>query len=345
MTQSSVSLPSKPTWMPLANKILIAGPCAAETEQQVLETAQALASFCPIFRAGIWKPRTSPDSFQGIGAEGLGWLQHVKEQTGMLTATEVATPEHIRLALEAGVDYLWIGARTAANPIQVQLLADALAQSAIKPKAVLIKNPVNEDAALWIGNIERLLQASVEVMAVHRGCNHRPCWAMAFEVKRRMPHIPLLLDPSHMSGDAGLIASLSQQAMDLDYDGLMIESHCSPMEALSDAKQQITPVALQAIISHLVLRHASSPDSTLLALRQQIDEIDDELWNLIARRMHIAQQIGDYKRSLQMPVLQVSRYDAILQKRKQWARDNRLSEDLVQQIFDVIHKESVKVQL
>ena len=263
----------------------------------------------------------------------------------MLTATEVATPEHIRLALEAGVDYLWIGARTAANPIQVQLLADALAQSAIKPKAVLVKNPVNEDAALWIGNIERLLQARVEVMAVHRGCNHRPCWAMAFEVKRRMPHIPLLLDPSHMSGDAGLIASLSQQAMDLDYDGLMIESHCSPMEALSDAKQQITPVALQAIISHLVLRHASSPDSTLLALRQQIDEIDDELWNLIARRMHIAQQIGDYKRSLQMPVLQVSRYDAILQKRKQWARDNRVSEDLVQQIFDVIHKESVKVQL
>lgn len=331
--------------MPYDSKILVAGPCSAENEKQVFESAQALASLHPIFRAGVWKPRTSPLSFQGAGKEALVWLKRVKQELHMDIATEVATAEHIHLALEAGVDYLWIGARTAANPIQVQELADTLRHSAIVPKGVFIKNPVNEDVGLWQGDIERLQQAGMHVMAIHRGCNHRPCWAMSFELRRRMPQLVMLLDPSHMSGDASMVPTLCQQAMDLNYDGLMVESHLHPSDALSDAHQQITPAQLADIITHLEMRHPSTPDTELLALRQQIDETDDELWQLIAHRMTISKAIGQYKKEHQLPILQTDRYDAILRKRIDWAQSKGLSEELVRAVFEIIHKESVEAQL
>ncbi len=333
--------------MSVFNKILIAGPCSAESAEQVARIASALPDGV-IFRAGVWKPRTSPDTFQGAGDQALSWLQTVD----MPTATEVATPDHVRKALDAGIPYLWIGARTAANPIAVQAIADALAQNlhkGVRPQYVifpqiLIKNPVNEDVNLWLGNIERLEAAGANVLAIHRGCNHRPCWAMAFELRRRRPDIPLLLDPSHMSGDASLVAGLCQQAMDLDYDGLMIEVHDHPELALSDSKQQITPDMLHDILSHLTIRENTAADTELLALRHQIDEVDDEFWSLIARRMQISGQIGKYKQEHNIPILQTGRYDAILQRRLQWAAEHDISQETIQQIMDAIHRESVRIQ-
>lgn len=297
-----------------------------------------------VFRAGVWKPRTSPDSFQGAGDEALGWLQAVTDATGLPAATEVATPEHVEKALAAGIQYLWIGARTSANPIAIQAIANAILTTTTKA-TVLVKNPVNEDVNLWIGNIQRLEQAGATVMAIHRGCNHRPCWAMAFELRRRRPDIPLLLDPSHMSGDAKQVPSLCQQAMDLNYDGLMIEVHDRPAEALSDSKQQITPNELRDIMDHLTIRQQADNDTELLALRHQIDELDDELWSLIERRMQVSEQIGQYKASHQVPVLQTNRYDTILQRRLRWAADHNISEETVQTILEAIHRESVSKQL
>lgn len=362
--------------MPTSEKIWIVGPCSAESREQVSRIAAALSGIIPsqggaewVFRAGVWKPRTSPESFQGAGDEALGWLQAVTETTGLPTATEVATPEHVEAALAAGIDYLWIGARTAANPIAVQAIADAIltktktkttpgglttTKTETETKTtVLVKNPVNEDVNLWLGNIERLEQALVscdgdkrgQVMAIHRGCNHRPCWAMAFELRRRRPDIPLLLDPSHMSGDATKVAGLCQQAMDLNYDGLMIEVHDRPAEALSDGKQQITPDQLRNILTTLTIRDKEDNDTELLALRHQIDELDDELWSIIERRMQVSEQIGKYKASHQVPVLQTNRYDAILQRRLQWADVHHLSRETVQAIMDAIHRESVSRQL
>ena len=381
------------------NKLFILGPCAAESREQVIQTAESLTASAVfqrsgltaegglIYRSGLWKPRTSPSTFQGVGEEGLPWLQEVSETYNLPVATEVATPEHVRRIIDffnsklineaaslyglpiapLGAEnsklstlnlYIWIGARTSANPIAVQTIADEI-QSTIHnpqstiynlPSTILIKNPVNEDVNLWIGNIERLQATGLPVMAIHRGCNHKPCWAMAFELRRRLPQVPLLLDPSHMSGDAAQVPALCQLAMDLDYDGLMIEVHNDPVHALSDAKQQLTPAQAIDVISHLHYREEQStihhPQSTQLAeLRSEIDELDDDIWSLIAKRIEVAKRIGEYKREHNIPVLQAKRYDEVLQRRLEWAKKNGVSADAVQSILESLHNECVSVQL
>ena len=374
------------------SKTFILGPCAAESREQVLEIAESLNSTLAqqastlhfIYRAGIWKPRTSPSSFQGVGEVGLPWLQEVQERYHLPVALEVATPDHVQAVFNTFHNpqstihyYLWLGARTSANPIAVQAIADALAsqrsystqcgptaqrsfsEAVLQPKAVLIKNPVNEDVNLWIGNVERLQAAGVKVMAVHRGCNHQPCWSMAFEFRRRMPNVPLLLDPSHMSGDAAQVPALCQLAMDLDYDGLMIEVHNDPAHALSDAQQQITPAHVLDIIKNLKYRTAqrsystqcgpsaqrSFSDSGLLELRSEIDEVDDRLWSLIAKRLEIAKRIGAYKKEHNLPVLQPARYNDILLRRLEWAKKNGIPQDTVQSIMEALHSASVQEQV
>lgn len=323
----------------------IVGPCAAETEEQVMETARAVScqlsdiSGQVIFRAGIWKPRTQPDTFQGIGDEGLLWLQRVKQETGLDVATEVATPEQVKKALRAGVDYIWIGARTSANPIAVQEIADAIKGSNLQ--GVFVKNPVNDDVALWAGDIERIEKAGVNVAAVHRGCGHQPCWKMAYELHKQRPDIKLILDPSHMSGDAEKIAGLCQDAKELEYDGVMIEVHNNPNQALSDNRQQITPEQLHEL---LILNINNQQQTELKWLRHMIDEVDDQLWQTLQKRMEISRQIGAWKKQEGMEVVQPTRFQEILQKRKKWAHKVGLEENMVEAIFIEIHKESVRVQ-
>lgn len=330
----------------------ILGPCAAETEEQLLGTALRLKNipFSLIFRAGIWKPRTSPDSFQGIGDEGLKWLNRVQRETGLMVATEVATPEQVEKAMFAGIDFLWIGARTSANPIAVQEIADTIRKFLVHGtnhplKGLFIKNPVNEDAALWIGNITRLQKTGLPVMAVHRGCGHQPCWRMAHQLRETLPNVPLLLDPSHMSGDAQKIPSLVNIAEQLAYDGLMMEVHPCPQEAKSDSQQQLTPDQVCHMLTYSNTTKIAPKDLLpLLWLRQEMDELDDHLWEILAKRMMVSQKIGDFKQQHQMEVVQPSRYQDILLRRKAWAKKHSISEDAVQQIFDAIHQESVRQQ-
>ena len=337
-------------------QILIIGPCAAESREQLLATARALhpsiflplskgGCGCPpftlIFRAGIWKPRTSPATFQGVGEQALEWLIDVKRKTGLDVATEVATPEHVRLALQAGIDYLWIGARTSANPMAVQAIADALRDR--KPKAVFIKNPVNNDPQLWLGNIARLEAASVQVMAIHRGCAHRPCWQMAYTLRTARPDIPLLLDPSHMTGDSRQVPEAMRRVSQLGLDGTMIEVHCAPHEALSDAGQQITPDQLRDILAQLP---APTPQEQwpLQWLRAMIDEVDQDLWTLIDQRMALAEQIGEYKKTQHMAPLQKERFQAILDQRLEWAKTHHIESDTVRSIMDALHQEALRHQ-
>lgn len=301
-----------------------------------------------IFRAGVWKPRTSPSTFQGVGSEALQWLQEVKQQFGMEIATEVATPSHVTEALQAGIDYLWIGARTSANPIAVQEIADALLNTRSEThserglKGIFIKNPVNEDAALWLGNIERLEKTGIPVMAIHRGCAHKPCWAMAHHIRTQRPDIPILLDPSHMSGDATKIPSLMKKIDELQLNGAMIEVHHNPHEALSDARQQIKPeeVGKWSVVSG----QQSVENQELAWLRAEIDELDDQLWETIARRMEVSERIGEWKKEHGVQALQPQRYEEIVKQRKEWAEQKGLSEELVQNLFDAIHQESLKKQ-
>lgn len=301
-----------------------------------------------IFRAGVWKPRTSPSSFQGAGTEALQWLQEVKQQFGMEIATEVATPAHVTEALQAGIDYLWIGARTSANPISVQEIADALLTTRSETyrggqlKGIFIKNPVNEDAKLWLGNIERLEQTGIPVMAIHRGCAHKPCWAMAHYIRTQRPDIPILLDPSHMSGDATKIPSLMKKIDELLLDGAMIEVHYNPQEALSDARQQIKPEEIGKF--SVVSGQRSVENQELAWLRAEIDELDDQLWETIARRMEVSERIGEWKKEHGVQALQPQRYAEIIAQRKEWAEQKGLSEELVQNLFDAIHQESLKKQ-
>lgn len=334
--------------MPDGKMIHIFGPCAAESEEQTLRIAQRLLGVsCAsllIFRAGIWKPRTSPDTFQGVGDIGLTWLQRVRHECHLPVATEVSTPEQVQKALDAGMDYLWIGARTSANPISVQTLANAIKEHPRKPQGLCVKNPVNEDTDLWIGNIRRFIATTrLPVYAIHRGCNHQPCWAMAYHLRQELPDIPILLDPSHMSGDADQVAQLCTEAKGLDYNGLMIEVHDHPAEALSDAKQQITPEALETMLQALQTIRPSG-HQTLSWLRRIMDEIDNELWNIIAKRMDISKQIGAYKKSQNMEVLQPTRFAQILTNRLEWAKQHDISPEAVRQIMDAIHSESVRVQ-
>ena len=332
--------------------IVIAGPCSAESREQVMQTATELAEKgIKIFMAGIWKPRTKPGGFEGIGAVGLPWLKEVKEKTGMMVATEVATPAHVLEAIKAGIDLLWIGARTAANPFAMQELADALKGVDIP---ILLKNPVNPDLELWIGGLERLYNAGLTNLGViHRGFSsydkkiyrNAPLWHIPIELKRRYPEITIICDPSHIGGARELVAPIAQQAMDLNFDGLIIESHCNPDCALSDAKQQLTPAVLDYTLNMLVIRDNVQTTENLSVLRKQIDELDEQLLTLLAKRMRISQEIGTYKLEHNMPVLQSGRYDQLLKSRQDMGSKLNLSGEFVDSIVKAIHEESVRVQL
>lgn len=332
--------------------VIIAGPCSAETEQQVMDTASQLAQKgIKIFRAGIWKPRTKPGGFEGVGTVGLPWLQRVQKELGMLVSTEVATPKHVEAALGAGVDILWIGARTVANPFAMQELADSLKGVDVP---VLVKNPVNPDLELWIGGLERINGAGIKRLGVvHRGFSsydkriyrNLPMWHIPIELHRRYPNLPIFGDPSHIGGARELVAPLCQQAMDLGFDGLIIESHCSPDTAWSDAKQQVTPDVLDFILEKLIIRNHTQSTESLEALRRQIDEVDNSLIELLAKRMRMSREIGQYKREHGMTVVQTGRYSEILDKRGAQGVLCGMSPEFMKTVFEAIHEESVRQQI
>ncbi|MDE6643786.1 MAG: bifunctional 3-deoxy-7-phosphoheptulonate synthase/chorismate mutase type II [Muribaculaceae bacterium] len=334
--------------------LIIAGPCSAETEEQVLSTAHQLAAKgIKVFRAGIWKPRTKPGGFEGIGAEGLEWLKKVKAETGMKVATEVANHEHVRQALEAGVDLIWIGARTSANPFAMQEIADTLAEMK-RDIPILVKNPVNPDLELWIGAIQRIYNAGFHRLgAIHRGFSsygkhlyrNLPQWHIPSELRRRIPELPIICDPSHIGGKRELVAPIAQQAYDMGFDGLIIESHCDPDCAWSDKDQQVTPDILNVILNTLVVRDEKITTENLAMLRQQIDEADNELLEILSKRMRICREIGQYKKEHGMTVLQSNRYDEIMQSRVKLAEEMGMSGDFMKVVLISIHEESVRQQL
>ena len=331
---------------------VIAGPCSAETEEQTLQTARELAQKgCHNFRAGVWKPRTKPGGFEGCGEKALPWMAAVKKETGMLISTEVATPEHVELALKYGIDILWIGARTTANPFAMQALADSLKGIDVP---VFVKNPVNPDLELWIGALERLNQAGVERLgAIHRGFSsyekkiyrNAPMWQIPIELRRRIPELPLICDPSHIGGRRELIAPLCQQAMDLGFDGLIVESHCDPDKAWSDAKQQVTPDVLDYILSILTIRDHIEQTEGITQLRHQIDNLDNQLMDLLSQRMRVCREIGQYKKLHNMTVLQASRYNEILEKRGAQGSLLGMAPEFVAKVFESVHEESVRQQI
>lgn len=349
-----MELELEPLRLPSDNErpFVIAGPCSAETEEQVMTTARQLANYgCHMFRAGIWKPRTKPGGFEGNGEKALPWMQQVKKETGMLTATEVATPEHVELALKYGIDVLWVGARTTANPFAMQALADALKGTDVP---VLVKNPTNPDLELWIGALERLNLAGIKRLgAIHRGFSsydnkiyrNMPMWQIPIELHRRIPDLPIVNDPSHIGGRRELIAPLCQQAMDLGFDGLIVESHCDPDKAWSDAKQQVTPDVLDYILSLLVIRDETVTTEGIVQLRKQIDEIDNQLMEMLSKRMRVCREIGHYKKEHNMTVLQTSRYNEILDKRGAQGALCGMAPEFVAKVFENIHEESVRQQI
>lgn len=335
---------------------IISGPCSAETESQMLTTATLLAATGKVhaLRAGIWKPRTRPGQFEGAGLEGLKWLALAKQETGLPITTEVANTVHVEACLKAGVDILWVGARTTVNPFSVQEIADALKGVDIP---VMVKNPVNPDLDLWIGALERFERAGIKRMAaIHRGFSsfekgpfrNAPMWDLAIELKTRVPGLEMFCDPSHISGNRELIAMISQKALDLDMAGLMIESHQSPDAAWSDAKQQVTPSVLSAIIDGLVVRSVSSDDKTfkdtLGVLRDQIDHIDDEIMQKMASRMKISRQIGQYKKENNVTILQVGRWEEIIHTRVSLGKAMGLDEGFTRDLLRLVHRESIQVQ-
>lgn len=332
--------------------VVIAGPCSAETEEQVMETAKDLAkNGVRIFRAGIWKPRTKPGGFEGVGSVGLTWLQEVKKETGMLVATEVANKQHVEEALNAGVDVLWIGARSSANPFAMQEIADSLVGADVP---VLVKNPVNPDLELWIGAMQRIYNAGIrQIGAIHRGFSaygkhlyrNMPQWHIPIELRRRMPELTLICDPSHIGGKRELVAPLSQQAMDMGFDGLIVESHCNPDSAWSDKSQQVTPEVLNFILNMLVVRDTTQTTESLTLLRQQIDQIDNDLLEALSKRMRISREIGQYKKEHSMPVVQTGRYDDILNSRAAAAEELGMNGDFMKTVYQAIHEESVRQQI
>ncbi len=349
-----MELELQPLGLPSDNErpFVIAGPCSAETEEQVMTTARQLAEKgCHMFRAGIWKPRTKPGGFEGNGEIALPWMQQVKKETGMLTATEVATPEHVELALKYGIDILWVGARTTANPFAMQALADSLKGIDVP---VLVKNPVNPDLELWIGALERINGAGIKRLgAIHRGFSsydkkiyrNLPMWQIPIELHRRIPDLPIVNDPSHIGGRRDLIAPLCQQAMDLGMNGLIVESHCNPEKAWSDASQQVTPDILDYILSILVIRDEIQTTENITALRKQIDDIDNNIMELLAKRMRVSREIGQYKKEHGMTIVQTSRYSEILEKRGAQGALCGIGADCIKHIFEAIHEESVNQQI
>lgn len=334
--------------------IIIAGPCSAESEEQVLQTARELSGMgVKIFRAGIWKPRTRPNAFEGVGTTGLPWLKRVKEETGMLTAIEVANVKHIYEALKYGIDIFWIGARTSANPFAVQEIADTLKGMDIP---VMVKNPVNPDAELWIGAIERIYQAGIKrIAAIHRGFSvfgqtdfrNHPHWQIPIELKRRIPNIPVITDPSHICGRRDRLYEISQEALDLNFDGLIIESHRDPDNAWSDPQQQLRPADLKELLKKLVLRDPEVDNGLLLTieeLRAEIDQLDDQIIDIFEHRMQIADKIGHYKKAHNVAILQSKRWDAILNKRLSMGEEKGLSNEFITRVFRAIHQESINHQ-
>ncbi len=346
------------TWLDdlqLNHPLVIAGPCSAETENQVLKIAHELKDTdVNYYRAGIWKPRTRPGNFEGVGALGLKWLQKVKEETGLKTATEVANRTHVELALEHDIDLLWIGARSTVSPFIVQEIADALKGT---DKIVLVKNPVNPDLPLWLGAIERLNSADIKNLGViHRGFStyekskyrNNPEWQIAIELQTRFPDLPLINDPSHITGKRDMIFDVSQTALDLNFDGLMIETHVDPDNAWSDAAQQVTPDRLVQIMQDLRIRKETDPEADynnqLNNLRAQIDVVDHQLIELLGKRMKVADGIGQLKKQKNVAVLQSKRWNEILGKMVLEGSDNGLSEEFVLRLFKAIHQESINHQ-
>ena len=339
----------------LNHPVVIAGPCSAETEEQVLKIAHSLKDTdVSFFRAGIWKPRTRPGMFEGVGALGLKWLQRVKEETGLKTATEVANKDHVKLALEHDIDMLWIGARSTVSPFIIQEIADELEGT---DKIILVKNPVNPDLPLWIGALERLQRASIRNLGViHRGFStyektkyrNIPEWQLVIELQNKFPNLPLICDPSHITGKRDMIFDVSQTALDLNFDGLMIETHCTPDAAWSDAAQQITSERLIQIMRDLRIREASVSEedyvSQLSNLRSRIDILDNKLLDLLKRRMEVADEIGMLKKANNVAILQNQRWHEILGKMISEGEQRNLSEDLVVQVFKAIHQESINRQ-
>ncbi len=336
--------------------LIIAGPCSAETEEQLVSTAHLLANTgkVNVLRAGIWKPRTRPGEFEGIGSIGLEWLKRAKAETGLLTAIEVATAQHVKEALAAGVDILWIGARSTANPFTVQEIADALVGVDIP---VLVKNPVNPDISLWLGALERINRAGIKkIGAIHRGFSsyektafrNEPMWDLAIQLKTLCPELPVINDPSHICGNRELIPYIAQKALDMDMQGLIIESHIDPSVAWTDAKQQVTPAALADLLTSLSARKAESNDPAfedkLTELRSQIDKLDDQIIQKIGERMKIAEQIGAFKRDNNVTILQVSRWDEIVQKRTNLAQALNLDADFAKKFLELVHNESIRKQ-
>lgn len=336
--------------------LIISGPCSAETEEQVLATAQRLAKTGKVdmLRAGIWKPRTKPGMFEGIGAKGLPWLQQAKKITGLPTTVEVATGKQVEDALTFDVDVLWVGARTTVNPFSVQEVADALRGVDVP---VLIKNPINPDLELWQGAVERISRAGIkQVGLIHRGFSaygntefrNTPMWHLAIEMKRRLPELPIINDPSHICGRRDILQSTAQKAIDLEFDGLMIESHIDPDNAWSDAKQQITPEVLAEMLECIIWRKEDVPSPSFHAaldkLREQINHIDDELMQLIGQRMNIAEKIGQYKKNNNVTILQTSRWNEILEKATKKGSKLGLSDEFVVKYMDAIHMESINRQ-
>ena len=335
--------------------VLIAGPCSAETEEQVLETARGLKDTgIDLFRAGIWKPRTRPGAFEGVGTIGLQWLQKVKEETGLKVTTEVANTQHVFEAMKHGIDVFWLGARTTVNPFSVQEVADALKGLDVP---VLIKNPINADLKLWIGAIERIFKAGItRIGAIHRGFHYHdekkyrntPLWQLPIELKRRFPELQIFCDNSHICGRRDLLLPIAQQALDLNYDGLMTEVHPTPDDAWSDAAQQITPHRFGVMIKKLVVRNPTTDNTSFLKtidyLRHRIDEIDNQLMTLFGKRMEVAAQIGEYKRDNNISILQPTRWNEILEKAVRQGTEKGLSKRFVETVLRAIHQESISRQ-
>ncbi|QJX46728.1 bifunctional 3-deoxy-7-phosphoheptulonate synthase/chorismate mutase type II [Hymenobacter taeanensis] len=341
----------------LAKKpLIISGPCSAETEEQLIETCTRLAATGKVdmLRAGIWKPRTKPGLFEGVGTKGLPWLQKAKQLTGLPTTVEVATPKHVEDALAFEVDVLWIGARTTVNPFSVQAVADALRNTDVP---VFIKNPVHPDLELWMGAVERLAKAGVKnIGLIHRGFasygntefRNAPMWHLPIEMKRRLPEMPIICDPSHICGNRTGLAGIAQKSIDLDFDGLMLESHIDPDNAWSDAKQQVTPERLAELLDGLIWRHETTDQqefiTVLTKLREQINQLDDEILHLLGRRMQVAENIGTYKKENDITILQTNRWNEILERGVQKGNQLGLTKDFILKYFDAVHLESINRQ-
>jgi chorismate mutase len=344
-------------WLPnIDNPLLIAGPCSLETEEQALATARELAKDKRVFvyRGGIWKPRTRPGSFEGVGSIGLEWMKRIKEETGLPVGTEVANAQHVEECLKAGVDVMWIGARSTASPFTVQEIADVLKGT---DQTVMVKNPVNPDVQLWIGALERLNQAGIKnLVAIHRGFTpfreskyrNYPSWKTVIELKRLLPNLPIIGDPSHIAGKREYLLEISQKAFDMGLDGLMLESHIDPSCALSDKDQQVTPTDLGKILDALVIKYASSDDplfeNKLEELRGRIDQIDHEMMEILASRMELVNQIGEYKKQNKVTALQINRWAQMMDDRSNLAAKLHLDETFVKILFQLIHEDSVRQQ-